>query len=61
MYDAAEGAAAVLLLTEWKEFRMPNWKTLGEKMGRKLLIDGRNIYDANELADNGFEYHGIGK
>ena len=40
---------------------MPNWKTLGEKMSRKLLIDGRNIYDANELADNGFEYHGIGK
>ena len=61
MYDAVNGADALLMITEWKEFRMPNWKTIGELMSHRLVIDGRNIYDPKELSEAGFEYHCIGR
>ncbi|MGP1350751.1 MAG: UDP-glucose dehydrogenase family protein [Hoylesella marshii] len=61
MYDAAVGADALLLLTEWKEFRLPSWEAIGRLMHHRLLIDGRNIYDAEELSEAGFQYHCIGK
>jgi UDPglucose 6-dehydrogenase len=61
MYAAADGADALLLLTEWKEFRLPDWERLGRSMARKLVLDGRNIYDKDELNEHGFEYHCIGK
>lgn len=61
MYDAVLDADALLLLTEWKEFRLPSWEVIARAMNRKLIIDGRNIYDMNELAHVGFEYHCIGK
>lgn len=61
MYDAATGADALLLLTEWKEFRMPDWDKLGQIMNRKLVLDGRNIFDPDELKHAGFEYHSIGR
>lgn len=61
MYDATEGADALMLLTEWKEFRMPNVDTLLHKMQGKLILDGRNILDSEELHQAGFEYHCIGK
>ncbi len=60
MYEAVEGADALLLTTEWKEFRMPDWDTVAEAMRGRELFDGRNIYDAGELAERGFVYHGIG-
>ena len=60
MYDAALNADALLLITEWKEFRLPAWDVLAKVMARPLLIDGRNIFDAKELHDAGFEYHCIG-
>jgi UDPglucose 6-dehydrogenase len=60
MYDAAVDADALLLVTEWKEFRMPSWSVLGKLMKEKLVIDGRNIYDAEELAEKGFKYYKIG-
>ncbi len=60
MYEAAEGADALVLVTEWKEFRMPNWETLAAAMKGRAVFDGRNIYDRAELAEKGFEYHGIG-
>ena len=50
-----------MMLTEWKEFRLPNWDVVGKSMNRKLLLDGRNIYDKDELIEHGFEYHCIGK
>lgn len=56
MYDALEGADALLLLTEWKQFRVPSWETVRRAMHRPLVIDGRNIYDAAELAAEGFDY-----
>lgn len=56
MYDALEGADALLMLTEWKQFRVPSWETVRRAMHRPLVIDGRNIYDAAELAAEGFDY-----
>ena len=61
MYDAVLDADALLLLTEWKEFRLPTWAVIKKAMRRPLVIDGRNIFDSEELAENGFEYHCIGK
>ncbi len=60
MYDAAVDADALLLVTEWKEFRMPSWSVLGKLMKEKLVVDGRNIYDAEVLAEKGFQYYKIG-
>jgi UDPglucose 6-dehydrogenase len=60
LYDAALDADAVLLLTEWKEFRLPSWSVLKRTMARPVIIDGRNIYDKKELVENGFEYDCIG-
>ena len=61
LYDAVNGADALLLLTEWNEFRLPNWEIVGKVMNRKLLIDGRNIFEKKELESYGFEYHSIGR
>ncbi len=61
MYDAVIDADALLLLTEWKEFRLPSWGVIRKAMRRPLVIDGRNIFDGEELDENGFEYHCIGK
>ena len=61
MYEAAEGADALMLVTEWKEFRMPNAETLLGKMKGRLILDGRNILDGEELRLAGFDYHCIGK
>ena len=61
LYDAADGADALMLVTEWKEFRMPNAKTLSQKMNGRLILDGRNILDHDELSQAGFEYHCIGR
>jgi UDPglucose 6-dehydrogenase len=61
MYQAADGCDALMLVTEWKEFRMPNIDTLQHKMHGRLILDGRNILDGEELKQAGFEYHCIGK
>ena len=61
MYDAVIDADALLLLTEWKEFRLPSWGVIRKAMRRPLVIDGRNIFDTEELEENQFEYHCIGK
>jgi len=61
MYDAVLGADALLMLTEWKQFRMPSWGVVAKSMNTPLVIDGRNIYDAEELRQNGIEYFCIGR
>lgn len=61
IYDAANNAHAIILVTEWKEFRLPNWSILAKIMQKRVVIDGRNIYHADELAANGFTYTCIGK
>ena len=60
-YDALQNADALILLTEWNEFRLPDWNVVANKMHRKLILDGRNIFDNDDLAEHGFEYHCIGK
>ncbi len=61
MYDAALNADALLLLTEWKQFRLPSWGVLKRAMREPLILDGRNIYDKEELEEMGFKYYCIGK
>lgn len=60
MYDAAVDADVLLLVTEWKEFRMPSFAVLKKTMADKIIIDGRNIYDKEEVAEHGFTYYKIG-
>lgn len=59
-YDALVDADAMLLVTEWPEFRVPNFNVLGKLLREKVIFDGRNIYDRQELEDAGFTYYGIG-
>jgi len=59
-YQALEGADAMLLMTEWKEFRILNFQEMKSKMNQCVIVDGRNIYDKEEMKDNGFVYHAIG-
>ena len=61
MYDAVLDADALLLLTEWKEFRLPAWAVIRKAMKQPLVIDGRNIFDVEELEEQNFEYHCIGR
>lgn len=60
-YDATAGADALMLVTEWKEFRMPSLEVLSRTMNGRLVLDGRNILDADELKAHGFTYHCIGR
>lgn len=61
MYDAADGADALLLITEWRQFRMPSWNVIKKVMKGNIVIDGRNIYNRNELESLGFIYKRIGE
>ena len=60
MYDATVDADALMLVTEWKEFRMPSWGVLNKSMNAHVVFDGRNIYDKEELLEKGFSYYKIG-
>lgn len=58
-YDAIDGSDALIMITEWKEFRNPDFKLLSEKMNHKVIFDGRNIYD-KKIRNKGFELYQIG-
>ena len=58
--DAVQGADALALITEWSEFRVPNWTKVGEAMKNKVVFDGRNLYRSEILIENGYDYYGIG-
>ena len=60
-YEAVEGADALVLVTEWKLFRVIDWNRLKKAMKGRIVVDGRNIYSADEMRDNGFRYYSIGK
>ncbi len=60
MYEAVIDADALMLVTEWKEFRMPSWQVLARVMRNRVVADGRNIYDREELEEHGFVYYKIG-
>ena len=61
LYQAAANAHALVLVTEWKEFRMPGWEILKKVMKQPVVLDGRNIYLAEDMAANGFHYLCIGR
>ena len=61
MYDAADGADVFALMTEWRQFRMPSWNVVQKVMNGNVVVDGRNIYDRQELEEMGFVYTRIGE
>ena len=61
MYDAADGADVFALMTEWRQFRMPSWNVIKKVMTGDVIVDGRNIYDRQELEELGFIYTRIGE
>lgn len=61
MYDAVLDADALMLVTEWKEFRLPSWAVIKKTMAQQIVLDGRNIYEKKEMEELGFTYHCIGK
>ena len=58
-YDTCENAEALILITEWKEFRTPDWQYLAEKLNKSIIFDGRNIYE-KKIKEYGFELYQIG-
>ena len=59
-YEALDGADALAIVTEWPEFRMPNFSMMRTKLRQPVIFDGRNMYEPAKLAEQGFEYYGIG-
>ena len=59
-FEPLDGADALIVMTEWKEYRTPDWRRIAELMAGRAVFDGRNLYDPAELADRGFRYFGIG-
>lgn len=59
-YDACVDADALLLITEWSEFRLPSWSAVAKLLKNKVVFDGRNIYDRKHLEEEGFAHYGIG-
>ena len=60
-YEVANGADALLVVTEWEEFRTLDWERVHRSMARPLVLDGRNLLDPNLMAQRGFEYHSFGR
>ena len=61
MYEAVIDADALALVTEWKQFRIPSWKVVKKAMRGNIVVDGRNIYDVEEMKEAGVEYRCIGR
>ncbi len=61
IYEAVADVDALLIVTEWKEFRMPDWAAVLRVMKSPVIFDGRNIYDPDEMKELGFVYHSIGR
>ncbi len=61
MYDALQGADALVIVTEWDEFREPNWNRVRSLLHTPIIIDGRNMYDPKEMEKLGFVYHSVGR
>ncbi|MEM4259839.1 MAG: UDP-glucose/GDP-mannose dehydrogenase family protein [Candidatus Woesearchaeota archaeon] len=61
MYESVRGADALVIMTDWKQFKQPDLNKIKEYMNRPVIIDGRNIYDKQNMLKLGFEYHSIGR
>jgi UDPglucose 6-dehydrogenase len=60
-YEAVEGADALMIMTEWPEFRTPDFEKLNASLKNKVIFDGRNLYELDDMAKMGYEYHSIGR
>ena len=60
-YDAVKGADALAIITEWSEFRNPDFEKISLLMAKKVIFDGRNVYDLDQMNDAGFHYESIGR
>ncbi|AWV97469.1 UDP-glucose dehydrogenase family protein [Arcticibacterium luteifluviistationis] len=61
MYEAIEGADALMIMTEWPEFRSPDFEKIGAALKNKVIFDGRNLYDLSNMENKGFTYYSIGR
>jgi UDPglucose 6-dehydrogenase len=59
--EAAEGSDAIILITEWSEFRNPDFAQLGRVVRERVMYDGRNVLVPEVVREGGFEYHGVGR
>jgi UDPglucose 6-dehydrogenase len=60
-YDALDGADALVILTEWQEFRNPDFELIARKLKKPIVFDGRNLYDLEVVKKAGIEYHSVGR
>jgi UDPglucose 6-dehydrogenase len=60
MYDTLDGCDALIICTEWSEFRQPDFNEIGRRLKRKVIFDGRNIYLPDQMRDLGFTYYSVG-
>jgi UDPglucose 6-dehydrogenase len=60
-YDALDGADALVILTDWQEFRNPDFEAIAKKLKKPVIFDGRNLYDPDVAAKAGIEYYSIGR
>jgi len=61
MYDVLDGAEALIICTEWHEFRRPDLKEVRDRLARPLLFDGRNVFEPDRMAEMGFDYYSVGR
>jgi UDPglucose 6-dehydrogenase len=61
MYDALKGADALIIATEWNEFRAPNFERISEALKNELIFDGRNVFNLDKMEDLGYTYYSIGR
>ena len=60
-YDVLDGADALVIFTEWQEFRTPDFDVIANKLNKAVIFDGRNLYDPKYVRKQGIEYHSIGR
>jgi UDPglucose 6-dehydrogenase len=60
-YDVAEGCDALIMATDWNEFKNLDWKRIKGLMKTAILVDGRNMYDPAKMKEIGFTYRGVGR
>jgi len=61
MYEPLKDADALIILTDWDEFREPNWDKVSSLLKNPIIIDGRNMFDPAAMAAKGFVYHSVGR
>ncbi len=61
MYDALRGADAMVVVTEWQEFKVPKFTYIEKALKEKVIFDGRNIYNPEQMKEFGYTYYGIGR